>query len=235
MTLSIIRHQEIFPAYEHNDVPICIVGAGATGSRVFAALVELGLTNIRIYDFDVVEEHNLANQLFEKADVGTSKVRCCANWFKKKTGAARLPDEMHFINKAVPCAEFPLEGYVFLLTDTMKSRKEIFEKELKYNPKILQVFETRMASSYGNIYSFNPNITAEAKAWEASLISDDDAEVSACGSAISVGTTASIIANMAVWQFMLHLTDPAACDTVVNVFLKPLSVSTTKLVKAKAA
>ncbi len=55
MSLSTIRHNEVFPAHKHND-HIDLIGAGAIGSRVWAALVELGLTDMSVYDFDDVEQ-----------------------------------------------------------------------------------------------------------------------------------------------------------------------------------
>lgn len=223
--LSTIRHDEIFDARKNNQ-RITIIGAGATGSRLFAALVELGLDNITIVDFDKVESHNLANQLFVTSDIGHSKVDSLRHWWRSKTGMADHPDSLQFIDAEVPHPDAEIKGTVFLLTDTMSSRREIYETCLKNNPDVYRVIETRMASSYGNIYTFNPNDPVQRQKWEDSLIDDDDAEVSHCGSSISVGTTASIIANLAAWQYMHCKTDPAAAEEKIDIFLKPLCVST---------
>lgn len=236
--ISTIRHDEIFNARKNNG-RITILGAGATGSRVFASLVELGLTNIAIYDFDKVEAHNLANQIFGENDIGALKVSALFDWYQRKTGAALPPPEMHFIADTVPIQDYSLyegeeftpdiAGTVFLLTDTMQSRREIFDTCIKDNLGVFRVIETRMASTHGNVYTFNPHDRHQKDAWLDSLIDDDDGEVSACGSSISVGTTASIIANMAVWQYMHAKTDPAAGDGVVDVYLKPFCLTTRKL------
>lgn len=226
--LSTIRHDEVFNAREHNQ-QITIIGAGATGSRLFAALVELGLSNITVIDFDQVEPHNLANQLFTSDDIGSLKVEALAKWACQKLGLRELPDTFRFINGRVPDPEIPVQGTVFLLTDTMSSRKQIFEEVLQFNPEIYRVIETRMASSYGNIFTFNPNDPEKAQAWVDTLTSDEETEVSACGSSISVGTTASIIANLAAWQYMLRKKDPAGADDVVDIFLHPFCTSTRAL------
>ena len=225
--LSTIRHDEVFNARDNNH-QITIVGAGAIGSRVFAALVELGLTKIQVIDFDIVEAHNLANQMYVKDDIGQPKVHGCIQWYADKTGYTP-PDEMEFLNVQLPDSTVELAGTVFLLTDSMASRREIFEVCIQGNDSIYRVIEVRMASTHGNIHVFNPHIESEAEAWVNSLIDDNHAEVSACGTSLTVGTTASILANMAVWQFMHAKTDPAALDTAVDVFLKPFCVTTRSL------
>lgn len=234
--ISTIRHDDIFKAHK-NDHGITLIGVGATGSRIFAALVELGLQNITCIDPDVVEGHNLANQIYEHAHIGVSKVSACESWYLNKTGASTLPDGMDFIQGRVPddTGACDIAGTVFLLTDSMASRKEIFETCLKDNINIPRVIETRMASTHGNVFMFNPNIPSEYNAWLDTLSDDETTEVSSCGSSISVGTTASIIANLAVWQFIHAKTNPEAADSVVNVFLKPLAISTGVLARAKAA
>ncbi|MGD9382355.1 MAG: ThiF family adenylyltransferase [Candidatus Thorarchaeota archaeon] len=202
--------------------PIHIIGAGATGSRLFASLIELGFDEINVYDYDHVENHNLANQLFLMEDVGELKVDALSSWVKAKIGED-LPN-CKFINTSLPDDQVYLDGTVFLLTDTMSSRKEIYEACIAGNPDIDRVIETRMASSFGNVYSFNPE--QHGNHWLDTLIDDNLAEKSSCGSSISVGATANIIANAAVWQFMLSLNDPDAADDIVDVFLQPFCVST---------
>lgn len=222
--ISVSRHQEIFDPTHFRRYPITIIGAGATGSRVFMALVELGLTNITVFDFDHVEAHNLANQAYMSRHIDDLKVFALKDLYYQKTGA-EAPPEMHFIPKAVPCNE-PLTGYVFLLTDTMASRREIMETAIKNNDEVYHVFETRMASTHGNVMHFNPHDPSALKAWKDTLIDDDQGEVSACGTPLSVGTTASVIANLAVWQFIHVLQDKGLDDARLDIFLKPLMLST---------
>lgn len=198
---SIIRHQEIFDPAKH-EIPVTIIGAGATGSRVFEALVNLGVRDITVFDFDTVEEHNLANQLFVKEDISEPKVDGLVRWFKRKTGGSPPPSinlRQHKVTNETPKEQ--IGGIVFLLTDTMASREEIYEHCLKDNIQVISVIETRMASAYGDVYTFDPNLQGEQ--WKKTLIKDDEAEVSTCGSSISVGSTASVIANWAVWQYKL--------------------------------
>jgi len=223
--LSTIRHDEIFSATKHN-FPITLIGTGAIGSRVFTGLAELGLSKITSYDFDVVELHNLCNQIFINRDIGLPKVDGLDLWFQEKLGpgeAKHPTPTMHFINEAVT-AETKLKGTVFLMVDTMKARREIFEDCIKGNPDVGRVIDVRMASTHGNILSFNPHTQGDQ--WLDTLFSDDIGEVSACGSSLTVGTTASVLANLAVWQYMHYRQDKPSGDDRINVFLKPFILST---------
>ena len=219
--LSIIRHQPIFDPNAYNYLPIHIVGAGATGSRVFMSLIELGLSNITAWDFDTVEAHNLANQAFNFSHIGMTKVQALKHLYHSKIGMLP-PPTMHFKQERV--VDQQLDGIVFLLTDTMSSRREIMDKQDK--AQLLRVFETRMASTHGNVFSFNPRSTEEVAAWTDTLISDDAGEVSACGSPISVGPTAAIIANLVVWQFMNYLLNDGCTNAQVDCFFKPTIITT---------
>ncbi len=219
--MNTTRHREVLDPMSYPD-PIHIIGAGATGSRLFASLIELGFTNLNVYDYDKVESHNLANQVFDNGDIDTYKVDALKKWVEAKLGEGI--DGLNYSTKKLPDRDVDLDGTVFLLTDTMSSRREIYESCLMDNTGIHKVYETRMASSFGNVFSFNP--ITHGDQWLDTLIDDEDAEVSSCGSSISVGATASIIANSAIWQFMLSLTDPEAADDIVDIFLQPLCMGT---------
>lgn len=224
--LSTIRHDSIFRAYDYKDFPIHIVGAGATGSRVFMSLIELGLTNISVYDYDIVEPHNLANQAYLHEHIGLFKVNALKDLAQKKLGmSADLIQNMRFINERIDQRQF--DGFLFLLTDSMASRKQIIEAQnTGADSMLLQVFETRMGATHGNIAHFSPQNRQQRAAWFDSLISDDDAEVSPCGTSISVGPTAALIANMAVWEFMNFLINDGCATAQLDVFFKPMLMTT---------
>jgi molybdopterin/thiamine biosynthesis adenylyltransferase len=207
--LSTIRHDAIFDPIANKDIRITIIGAGATGSRLWLTLVELGVTNLAVYDFDHVESHNLANQIYHHKHLGMPKVDALASYYVDKTGQT-APASMAFYNDKVTADSFLQEAdYVFLMTDTIESRIEIANvlyQEHGVQPKA--VIETRMASTHGNVVVFDK---ASQALWEHNL--PDPAapeEVTACGSSISVGVTASGIASHAVWAFLNRLEDDKA-------------------------
>lgn len=224
------RHSSYFNPIK-SGVPVTIIGAGATGSRVLEACVNLGLQDITIYDYDKVEEHNLANQLFNQRDIGESKVRGLEYWASQKligSHSEQLPSTMVFEDiKIEGNMRDKMRGIVFLLTDSMESRKEIGDNSLKLNNKIIAVIETRMAISHGNIFCFDPKNLSEYNKWKSTLIDDKDAEISACGTSLTIGTTASMIANLAVNHMMSYIMNPNVLpDPVTDVFFNPLMLNT---------
>ena len=227
--LSTLRHQEIFDPRDH-DTGLTIIGAGAVGSRVFATLVELGLTRIKVFDPDSVEEHNLANQLFSRNDVGDYKVDGLLRWTERKLGYASfaaLPSLTFSSNPITPeNAPSQLDGTVFLLVDSLETRRQLVEALPSPCFDIPRVIDTRMAATHGVIYTFNPSDEAQRAQYLATLGADEDAEVSACGSPFSVAPTAALIANLAVWQFINAKTNPEAASAIIKAYFKPLIVIT---------
>ena len=219
--LNTNRSQEILDPSKYGNTPITVIGVGATGSHLVMSLIELGFTDLVIYDDDIVEEHNLNNQAYEYCDLGSRKVNALGRLIKAKSGGP-LSDTIKLIPEKVT-KNTPINGIVFLLTDTMASRKDIAET-IDHN--VIYTIETRMASSYGNIFGFYPHEKAK---WLETLSDDETTEVSACGTAISVGPTAKLLANLAVWHLINFLTDPTALDQKLNFYLKPGMFSFGKL------
>lgn len=191
-----LRHLSVFKPEAFGQRRVDVVGCGATGSRIAMSLAKLGVKNIHIWDFDTVEEHNCANQAFGWRHVGKPKVQALAEMLKEdvlsdyKVHAERVDGSQS------------LGEVVFLLTDTMGSRKEIWDKSIKLQPRTRIMIETRMGVDNGRIYAINPCSLDHIRRWEATLYTDSEAEVSACGGRTSVGPTAEVIAGIAVWRMI---------------------------------
>lgn len=178
------------------EKPVTIIGAGATGSFVALELAKMGVKDITVYDFDVVEEHNVSNQVYAMKHIGMLKVDALAEIIKEQTGT-----EITTIAERVDGSSY-LKGVVFCLTDTMASRKEIFESAVRYKPQINLYIETRMGINVGYIYTINPMSPLDTRKYPETLYGDDVAEVSACGSSLSIVTTACTIASLACWNII---------------------------------
>lgn len=194
VTINVSRHVDVFSPTEFGNKRIDIIGAGATGSKVVVELAKLGIKNIHAWDFDKVEPHNIPNQVFGMDNVGQYKTKALKNIIKKSTGLE------------ITTYEKPADGtnsfgdIVFLLTDSIESRKKIFEGSVKYKNTRLMV-ETRMGADNGRIYSIDPRNARHIKEWESTLKPIKE-KTTVCGTAITVGATASMLASMAVWQFI---------------------------------
>lgn len=193
------RQRSILDPDEFNNcnLRVDVIGAGATGSYLVLQLAKLGLLNIHIWDNDIVESHNLPNQLYGIPDIGKPKVECLRNIVKQLTGI-----EINIHNEFVTKDTKDLGNVVFILTDSMSSRREIYENCLKYNPKCELCIETRLAATNGRIYTFNPTDMIDQQAWESTLYSDVEAERSECGTTLVMGASSSLVASMATWQLI---------------------------------
>ncbi len=195
--MEFLRQLELFNPGDFNT-PVHIIGAGATGSWLTLLLTKIGVSDITVYDFDVIEDHNLPNQFFPLKAVGKYKVDALRREVQHQTGITIKTQNIEVTG------DTPLEGIVFVLTDSMKSRSEIFKKAIKNNPSVQMMVETRMGLEHGRIYCINPTDKTQVERYEATLYSDEDAEVSACGASQSVAITAVGIAQLASWKLVKY-------------------------------
>ena len=194
--------------------PVHVIGCGATGSFVALQLVKMGVKDIHIYDFDIVEEHNIANQAFLAKHIGMKKVEAFADLIADSLEN----DQKVTIHDQRVTGEDSFSGIVFVLTDTMSSRKEIWENCLRYKEQVPLVIETRMSINCGRIYAINPLKYEQVKKYEKTFYADDEAEKSFCGSSLSIVPTAMEIASKAVWKIIkFHLGKPIAQEQLIDL------------------
>jgi molybdopterin/thiamine biosynthesis adenylyltransferase len=197
MAVDALRHLKVFDPGQFANRRVDVIGAGATGSRVVLELAKLGIQNIHVWDDDVVAEHNIANQVFGNDDIGKLKVEALAEFVQRQTGTAITMHPVKVLGGE------QLGSIVFLLTDTMESRKAIWEKSLKYKAHVALMVETRMGADSGRIYAINPCEPSQIQYWEGTMTyTDAEAETSACGAATTVGATAACISSIAVWHLI---------------------------------
>lgn len=200
--MDLSRHISVFSP-DNVKHPIHIIGVGATGSFVAMALARMGCPVINIYDFDDVEIHNIPNQYYDNNDLGKLKVDA----LKEKLEAINPNITVNVYNKPVaPTSDEEhvgineIEGYVFMLVDSMKVRKELWEA-IKSNKSILHVWESRLGSDQARVYSLDMK-EPDFKKYEQDFYDDDEAEVSACGTSITVLPIVLQTAALMINQFI---------------------------------
>jgi molybdopterin/thiamine biosynthesis adenylyltransferase len=164
------------------------------------SLAKLGVKNLRIWDHDEVEEQNVANQAYNLEDIGRPKVEALADAILKATGTTVTARK-----EWTPAKGRSAGRVVFCMVDSMTVRTQIFEL-YQFSPRVRLVVDSRMAADYGSLLTYTPGDTDSLSRYRATLFSDDDAhvEVSACGTAITVGPTGDIISGYAAWAFINH-------------------------------
>lgn len=206
--LSLLEPLDLTP---WRDCRVDVIGVGATGSRVVWALAKLGLRAIHVWDFDTVESHNVANQIYGLKDIGRLKVDALRDQVKTQTG---IDISMHPQRLAGPQHLGPV---VFLLTDTMASRREIVEHAVLGRPGTRLLIETRMGTDQGRVYTIDTHVTTQVQMYQDTLHVDVAPEVSACGTGITVGPTAEFLAGLAVLQFIRYVaTKTSMCSHALD-------------------
>ena len=217
--VDISRHKELFDPNKFNKV-IHVIGAGATGSWLVFSLAKLGLTNIHVYDFDKVEAHNIANQLFSISDIGEYKVEALKRIIKDTTGT-----EITIHNKEVK--EEAFSGIVFMMIDTMAGRKAIYESSVKYKPTVSLLIEPRMGLHMARIYNILPLNNSSLNEYEKTFYTDEEAEVSACGNSMTVISSALAVTAWCVRQ-LINFANECEMDEEILIELQNNYIITSK-------
>lgn len=197
--MDLSRSIEVFnPDIVKDDIHI--IGVGATGSFVLQTLVRFGVKKIHIWDFDKYEIHNVNNQAITQMCCEKQKVVAQEELCKQ------INPEVEIIvhDKKVETKDIEeMSGYVFLLVDSMKCRKELYQA-IKKNKKINWYWESRLGSDQGRVYCIpNNNDKIDYSIYEnGHFYNDEDAEVSACGTSITIVSIVLCITSLMVNQFI---------------------------------
>ena len=202
--MDLSKSYEFFKPEDCRD-RIHVIGCGAIGSHVAEQLVRYGLTKISLYDFDKVEAHNIANQIFTQEDLGKTKVRAVADYLYKIN-----PD----ISKNIKLFEEgytgqKLSGYVFLCVDNIDLRREIAMNN-KGNTFIKGMFDFRMRLTDAQHYAAAWNDKAMIDAFIGSMqFSQEEGleatPVSACNMTLSVCSTVKGIVSYGIANFINYV------------------------------
>ena len=187
---------------EKDTARIHIIGCGSVGSTVAENLARCGITRMTLYDFDVVEEHNIVNQMFRQQDVGKPKVEALRDILQEIN-----PEIVNSLElKPAGWNGEMLSGYIFLAVDSIELRKKIVEKHMT-NPFVKAVFDIRTGLTDAQHYAADwKDYDMKHGLLETMDFTDAQAEeaepVSACGITLGVATTVRLISAFAVNNFL---------------------------------
>ena len=84
------HHEELYRSFESvarlADFSVVLCGAGALGSNLADTLVRQGFSQLRVIDFDRVEQHNTSTQIYGADDIGAFKTDVLANRLFRSVG-----------------------------------------------------------------------------------------------------------------------------------------------------
>lgn len=193
--MNLTKHREFFNPDDFND-EIHIIGCGAIGSTIAEQLTRLGIKRLNLYDFDVVSEHNITNQIFFNKHIGKPKTEAL------KEILTEINPEIQIIthNKGWQ-QETPLKGYIFLAVDNIETRKDIIKDNIA-NPYITAMYDTRMRLTDAQHFAALWNTEGIDFLLKTMNFTSEEAQnatpVSACGTSLNITPTVREICALAV-------------------------------------
>ena len=168
--VSFLRHSGWFGPEDASE-PLNIIGVGATGSNIGLIAAKMGFQRFRVWDPDIVEDHNLPNQIYDVEHVGKRKVDAFQEVLTRFNPMIKVEkSDTYFTRENKP----DLSGPLVLTVDTMKARKEIYHA-FRINWKVKNVFETRVGFDYAELNVIDNMNTQASDAWFNCL--RDDSEI----------------------------------------------------------
>lgn len=167
---------------------ITLIGCGGIGSPTALALSKIGCQKLTVIDPDIIEEHNLPNQLFHISDVEKHKVEACKNIIRQFSDCA--------VN-AIPSVfdgSYELPGIVISGVDSMASRRKIWEK-IKFNLNVPLYIDGRIGAEIIQIYTIQPCQIDDIEKYEKFLFSDAEAAKLPC-TAKAIMYTGFVVAGL---------------------------------------
>ena len=190
-SVSFLRHAGWFGPEDAQTLNI--VGVGATGSHIGLIAAKMGFHNFRVWDADIVETHNLPNQIYDVEHVGKRKVAAFKDVLQRFNPSINVETHDYFFDSS---HKHLLDGPLVLTVDTMSARKEAVST-FKLNWKVNKVFETRLGFDFGELNIIDNMNTLETEAWSSCLRDDKDLPEGPCNLRICT-TLVSMVASYTV-------------------------------------
>ena len=196
MTVSFLRHNSFFGPEDTNQTVLNIIGVGATGSWVGLLAAKMGWHHFRVWDLDIVESHNLPNQIYDSKHIGMKKVDAFKEVLLRFNPNCIV--ETHDCFYTSDDFASSIEGAVFIAVDSLKARKDIMTG-LKSNPMVDLILETKMGFTHAELNFIEPLDINYIDNYLSMLKNDDEVEESACNARI-ITTLTNIVASTLVHE-----------------------------------
>lgn len=200
------------PWFPQEETNVVVGGAGGIGSWLTLMLSRAGYFPI-VYDFDRLEEHNLAGQLYEQTDAKAMVPKVDA----LKGLCKNFADTDITVMNEKYTRDSMSHHYVFSAFDNMQARKDMFgawcdyvkewEIECQDNPGMDQhvpiFIDGRLTAEQLTIFCVTPD---EIKAYKEHLFDDSEIEDAPC-TMKQTSHSAAMIASHMVGFFTNHFTN----------------------------
>ena len=209
------RQESLVPQEILVPLNVTLIGVGAIGRQVALQLAALGVRQLTLVDFDVVERTNVTTQGYLNADLGFSKVEATA----RAMHAIDLGIELTLVqDRFRPHTQ--VGSVIFCCVDSISARSAIWRTVAN---RCDCWIDGRMLAEVMRILTVTDEKSREHYA--TTLFQQAEAQAGAC-TARGVIYTAAIAAGLMVHQFTRWLRQmPLDMDLSVNLLASELSVA----------
>lgn len=178
-----IRQSDIIDLEKLKKGSITMVGVGSVGSFAALSLAKMGVGNMKAFDEDGVQKHNLPAQFFTHLDASLKsfKVDALCWMLEQYSDVKYIGSNRNYKNQKL------LETVV-VSTDNMHSRRLVWNQFLKQK-QCKYLIEARMGAELAKLYTITDKSKKTQRFYEATLHSDAESVQLPC-------TARSIIYNV---------------------------------------
>jgi len=143
---------------------LMIIGAGSTGSFLALTLAKMGWKDIKVIDYDTIDETNISNQMWKISDIGKAKTEALQDTIKEYSGTTIKTenikiDENYFW-------DIDNRTIVIFALDSLKARLMCYEA-LKDYP--IRIIDGRFGAQGWEIWNINLAEDIDKEHYEKSL------------------------------------------------------------------
>jgi hypothetical protein len=204
------------------DGSLSFIGAGTIGSKVLQLMLpHVNCGNVTIWDCDIVESHNIANQAYGNSQIGTKKVLALAELVAYKLSPSReellnLLGNSDYLESKLPLSikgieytrdDFLESNVVVVAPDTMSARDAAVNCGVLWGPDSPTdlIIEVRLGEAQhrnvAEVFFLDPKNDRHQKLWQAFYFSDDDApEINPCDK-VTVDSWSWVVSGYVVMLF----------------------------------
>ncbi|MCB9923070.1 MAG: ThiF family adenylyltransferase [Planctomycetaceae bacterium] len=208
------RQGDLVPRDRIAELAATVIGVGAIGRQVAIQLASIGISKLRLIDFDVVELTNVTTQGYLHADCGTSKVEASGAHIRLMDPAMQV--------LTIHCRYRPstyVDPVVFCCVDSISAREAIWRT---VSPRCQFWCDGRMLGETIRILTVADEFGRSAYA--NCLFPQSEAQTGSCTSRSTI-YAASISAGLMIHQFARWLRGiPVDCDLSLNLLASEVAI-----------
>lgn len=208
------RQQELIPPERLASCPATVIGVGAIGRQVALQLAAIGIGNLQLIDFDIVEESNVASQGYRELDIGQLKVNATAEACRQINAELSTDAVETRFRRSMSIGDA-----VFCCVDSIVTRRLIWEAT---KDRTRFFTDGRMNAEVIRVLSASDPASREY--YPTTLFSAGEAHAGSC-TAKSTIYTANIAAGLMLGRFTQWLRGlPEEPDIMLNLLTSEMAV-----------